>query len=81
MNYRLYFDAIQCDKWCCNLIRACDLGIEAYGTPITISFTTSTKPTDEYIEKMIKQLSKTEEEKRLNVYYANVKLNRIEVVK
>ncbi len=81
MNYRLYFDAIKCDKWCCNFIKACDLGIEAYGVPITISFTTSTEPTDEYINKMIQQLQKTKEEKSLKVYYANIKLNRIEVIK
>lgn len=81
MKYKLYFDVIVCDRLYSDLIRACDLGIEHYGARSMISFTTTTEPTDDYVEKMIKQLEKTKEEKSLKQYYVDVKLNRIEVVK
>lgn len=78
MKYKLYFDCIMCDRLYSGFIRACDLGISAVGTQGTISFTTKTEPTEEYIEKMIKVLESTKEEKGLKSYYTNVKLNRIE---
>lgn len=81
MKYKLYFDVIQCDRFCSNFIRNCDLGIDDYGVGATVSFTTETEPTEEYIEKMIKILEKTKEEKSLEKYFVCVKLNRVELVK
>lgn len=81
MKHKLVFDVIQCDRFCSNFIRNCDLGIDHYGVAGKISFTTETEPTDEYIEKMIKQIEKTKEEKSLEKYFVDVKLNRIELVK
>ena len=81
MKYKLFFDVILCDRFCSNFIRVCNLGISDYGVAGIVSFTTETEPTDEYIEKIIEQLEKTKEEKSLKFYYANVKLNRIEVIK
>ena len=80
MKYKLYFNVIICDRFCSNFIKNCDLGIEEYGVAGTVSFTTQTEPTNEYIERIIKHLEKTKEEKTLEKYFVNVKLNRIEVV-
>ena len=81
MKYKLVFDVIQCDRVYSNFIRGCDLGISDYGVVGKVSFSTETEPTDEYIDKIIKILEKTKEEKSLEKYFVNVKLNRIEVVK
>ena len=81
MKYKLFFDVIKCDRFCSNFIKTCDLGISDYGVAGIVSFTTEIEPTEKYIEKIIIQLEKTKEEKSLKSYYANIKLNRIEVVK
>lgn len=80
MKYKLYFNVIMCDRFCSNFIKGCDLGIEEYGVTGTVSFITETEPTNEYVEKMIKILEKTKEEKTLEKYFVNVKLDRIEIV-
>ena len=46
----------------------------------TISFETTTEPTKEYIEKMIKVFESTKDEKSLDKYYACVKHVRTEIV-
>ena len=80
MKYKIYLDAIQCDRFCCNFIRSCDLGIEEYGTPVIISFTIDEEPTKELIDRIIELHLKSKEEKSLKSYFSNIKLNRIELI-
>lgn len=80
MKYKIYLDAIKCDRLCCNFIRSCDLGIEEYGIPVIISFYMEEQPTKEIIDKIIDCHLKSREEKSLRNYFSNVKLNRVEVV-
>lgn len=81
MKYKIYLDAILCDRFCCNFIRSCDLGIDEYGVPVIISFTMDKEPTDEIIQKIIDGHLRSREEKSLREYYINVKLNRIELLR
>lgn len=80
MEYKYYFNAILCDRFCCNFIRACDLGIDEYGESITITFITDKEPTKENIAKIEKILNSTKEEKILKYYYVNVKFDKAEIV-
>ena len=80
MKYKYYFHAILCDRFCCNFIKACDLGIDGYGKEITISFTTNAKPTKKNIDKFEKLLNNSKNEKRLEQYYANAKFERVEIL-
>ena len=80
MTYKYYFNAILCDRFCCNFIKACDLGINEYGEAITISFKTNTEPTKKNIDKIEKILNSTKNEKSLDKYYANVKFEKAEIV-
>jgi hypothetical protein len=80
MKYKIYFDVIKCNRFYSNFMRACDLGgITDVGVKGVLSYTTTTEPTKEYIEKMTKALESTKQEKSLGEYFANVKLNRIEI--
>ena len=80
MEYKYYFNAVLCDRFCCNFIRGCDLGIDEYGKSIVISFKTDKEPTKENIAKIESILNSTKDEKSLETYYANVKFDRAEVV-
>lgn len=79
MKYKIYLNAIQCDRFLSNMIRAFDLGISEYGTPVIISFTIDKEPTKEIVQKIIDCHIKTKEEKSLKTYLSNVSLNRIEL--
>lgn len=81
MKYKIYLDAIQCDRLCCDFIRSCDLGIEEYGISVIISFCIDQEPTEELIQKIIECHLKSKENKELRSYFTNVKLNRIELLK
>ena len=80
MTYKYYFNAILCDKFCCNFIRGCDLDIDEYGKAITISFKTNTMPTKKNIDKIEKLLNSTKNEKSLDKYYANAKFEKAEII-
>lgn len=80
MKYKVYLDAVQCDRACCNFIRACDLGISEYGVPVRISFLIDKEPTQDVIQKIIDVHLKSKEKKDLKTYLVNVKLNRIECI-
>jgi len=80
MEYKYYFNAVLCDRFCCNFIKNCDLGIDEYGKAITISFKTDKEPIKENIAKIEKILNSTKDEKDLKYYYANVKFDKAEVV-
>lgn len=80
MKYKIYFDVIQCNRFYSNFMRACDLGgITDVGVKGVLSYVTTTEPTKEYIEKMTKVIESTKQEKSLEAYFVNVKLNRIEL--
>lgn len=80
MEYKLFFTAIMCDRLCSKFMKMCDLGVEDVGVEVDMSFTTTTEPTKEYINKIILVLESTKYYKELEKYFANVKLDRIEVV-
>lgn len=80
MKYKIYLDAILCDRNCCKLIKAFDLGIEEYGVPVTISFNLNQEPTKEIIEKIIEKHKESKDNKELKKYFTNIKLNRIETI-
>ncbi len=80
MKYKIYLDDILWDRFCRNIFCICYLGIEEYGTPVIISFTIDEEPTKELIDKIIELLLKSKEEKSLKSYFADVKLNRIELM-
>lgn len=80
MKYKIHLDALMCDKKQSKFIRACDLGITDVGMQVRLSFYTDKEPTNEYIQKIIDLHLSTEKAKELDVYFANVKLNRIELV-
>ena len=79
MKYRLYFDAILCDRFMSNFMSACGC-CDGVGIGQRLSFDTTTYPTKEYIEKMTKVLESTKEEKSLEKYYTCVKHVRTEVI-
>ena len=80
MEYKLFFTALMCNRFCSKFMKMCDLGVEDVGVEVVISFITSEKPTKEYIDKIIKIHESTKDYKELEKYFANVKLDRIEVV-
>lgn len=80
MKYKVYLNAIKCDRFYCNFIKNCDLGISEFGVPVIISFTMDNEPTKEVIQKIIDCHLKSKEEKSLNSYFSNVTLNRIELI-
>lgn len=80
MEYKLFFTAIMCNRLCGKFMKMCDLGVEDVGVEVDMSFTTTTEPTKEYINKIILVLESTKYYKELEKYFANVKLDRIEVV-
>ena len=77
-KYRYYFNAILCDRFCCNFIKGCDLGIDNYGIAITISFITDIKPIKRNITKIETILNSTKNEKSLDTYYVNTKFEKVE---
>lgn len=79
-RYKVYLDAIKCNRMYSSFIRNCDLGIEEFGVPISISFTIEQEPTKEVIDKIIEVHNSTKEHKELDWYFSNVKLNRIELI-
>ena len=81
MKYKIYLDAIQCNRLYSNFIKSCDLGIESVGVPKIISCTIEQEPTKEIIDKIIKCHLKSKDELSLSNYFTSVKLNRIEVIK
>lgn len=80
MTYKLVFEAILCDRFISNFMRCANVGIEHVGIGQTISFTTESEPTDEYIKKMIKVFESTKDKKTLKQYYTCVKHVRTEIV-
>lgn len=80
MKYRIYLNALKCNRIYSNFIKNCDLGIDDIGLPVTISFSIDVEPTPEIIKKIIECHTKSKENKELDFYFANVKLNRIEVI-
>lgn len=80
MQYKYYLSAIQCNRFCSNFMRSCDLGIEDVGVNIQISFITDKEPTKENTEKIEKLLNSSKEEKSLSSYYRNVKFIKAEVI-
>lgn len=80
MEYKLFFTALMCNRLCSKFMKMCDLGVEDVGVEVVMSFVTPTKPTKEYIDKIIKTLESTKNYKELEKYFVNVKLDRIEVV-
>lgn len=79
-RYKVYLDAIKCNRMYSSFIRNCDLGIDNIGVPISISFTIEQEPTKEVIDKIIEVHNSTKEHKELDWYFSNVKLNRIELI-
>lgn len=80
MEYKLFFTALMADRICSKFMKMCDLGVEDVGVEVDMSFVTSTKPTKEYIDKIILVLESTKYYEELEKYFANVKLDRIEVL-
>lgn len=80
MKFRYYFTAIQCNRFCCNFIKSCDLGIDGYGKTVSISFITDLEPNKQNIEKLEKLLEKSEEETSLEEYFSMVKFEKAEVI-
>lgn len=58
MKYKLTFSALACNRYVHAMMQSVDLLREgdAIGTPVTITLTTTTEPTPEYLETMAKQL-------------------------
>ena len=80
MKYKIYLDAIKCNRWYCNFIKSCGLGIDEYGTPCVISFIMEEQPTEEIINKIIDIHLQTKDNKKLECYFSNVKFKKIEVL-
>lgn len=80
MIYKVYLEALLCDKWQCNFIKNCDLGITEFGKNITISFTTEEEPTTDKLQNVIKILLSTRDNKDFEQYYSNVSVKRIEML-
>lgn len=78
-NYKIYLNAIICNRFYSNFIKKFDLGIDEYGQNVEICLTTDTEPTQKIIDNIIKGLSKSKDEKNLDEYYSNIKFNRVEV--
>lgn len=78
--YKVYFDAILCDRFTNRLLKKLDLMREGNtGTGIQISMNTEEMPTQEQIQQMIKCMEASKDNIELSQYYACVRLNRIEV--
>lgn len=80
-TYKLIFDTTLCDKGLCRFMEAADLGINAVGKKMTATITTTTEPTDEYIEKVISIIEGTKDEETIKQFCVGTKLNRIEIEK
>ena len=81
MKYKVYLNAIKCNRKYSSFIRNCDLGISDIGIPVIISFTLNEEPTDKLINKIIECHERIKFNNSLNEYFTQVKLNRIEVIK
>lgn len=79
MKYKVYLDALQCDRFVSRFMRKCDLGIEDVGIPVIISFTLDKEPTKEVLDKIIKKHEETKEIDTFGHYLTSVKLNRVEI--
>ena len=79
-KYKIYLNALQCNRFYCNFIRSCDLGIDYYGVPIEISFTTNKEPTKEFIQKIIELLETSKNEQKLEWFFSDIKLKKVELV-
>lgn len=80
MKYKVYLNALKCDRSISKFMQACDLGVTDVGVPVTISFTINEEPTQEIIQKLIDLHLKSKDEKSLTEYFTDVKLNRVELI-
>lgn len=79
-KYKIYLSALQCNRFYCNFIRSCDLGIDYYGVLVEISFTTSEEPTKEFIQKVVSLLETSKNEQKLEWYFSDIELRKVELV-
>lgn len=79
MKYKIFLDALVCEKFISNFMKKCDVGVEDVGIKVQISFETETQPTQELIDEIIAKHEATKNDKTLCHYFSNVKLNRIEL--
>jgi hypothetical protein len=78
-RYKVVFDVVECDRIPNTFMNNCGFS-EDYGIKKQISYVTSTKPTNKYINTMIDKMNCTKDCEEFNVYYAGVSLNRVEVI-
>lgn len=81
MKYKVYLKATMCDRFTSNFMQMCNLGITDVGVPVKISFTTDDMPTETTIQLIIDKHLETKNNKSLEKYFENVKLDRIELIK
>lgn len=79
MKFRLYFDVVLCSKFTSNLMRVCQLP-QDIGVNMEVTMDTEENPTKEYIDKIVKVLESTKEQKELKHYYTGVKHIKTEVL-
>lgn len=75
MAYKVYLEAILCDRWQCDFMKMCDLGITDVGKEVKMSFITEEEPTSEKLQKITELLLSTKDNKELEQYYSNVRIN------
>ena len=80
MKYKIYLNALMYDKQLCKFMKTCGFEEEEVGARIMITFHTEQEPTKEYIQKVINIYSSTKNMEKLNVYFTDVRLDRIELV-
>lgn len=78
MQYNLYFRALMCDRFVCDFMKACDLGVDGVGVECEICLTVNDMPKD--IHKIEELLESTKDNKELEKYYMNVKHIRTEII-
>ena len=78
MAYKVYVEAILCDRWQCDFLKRCDLGITDVGKEVKMSFITEEEPTSEELRKITELLLSTKDNKELKQYYSSVRINCIE---
>lgn len=80
MTYKITFEYLNCNRFTNAFMHECDLVHGDIGLIEKLSYTTTTEPTKEYINKMIDKLKDSKNHEELGSYMANVKLKSIEII-
>lgn len=78
-RYKVVLNILICNRGQHDFMECCGFGDVDYGIKGQVSYSTTTKPTKKYIEKMVSTINSTKDHREFDTYYTAAKLCRVEV--